>query len=172
MYIIFLYVCECVGNEFISCEPKITVTVRVHVRTFTNSPNLIFFTKFQAVTIQPFFIWNIIQTLRSFVRFHRLFRVYKQCIFFSNETNKKKINRILKKSWNENDSSQHKCKKNRTKMQKREDSFIFRSDLSRKWKLQKVPTKWKFTENKLIPSRSAGMCNINNSTKTACTYDS
>lgn len=37
---------------------------------------------------------------------------------------------------------------------------------------QKVPKKWKFTENKLILSRSAGMCNINNSTKTACTYDS
>lgn len=39
-------------------------------------------------------------------------------------------------------------------------------------KAQKVPTKRKFTENKLIPSRSAGMCNINNIAKIACTNDS
>lgn len=135
IYIIVLCVCECVGNEFISCELKITVTVRVHVRTFTNSPNLIFFTKFKAVTIQPFFIWNIIQTLRSFVRFHRLFTVYKQCIFFSNDSNKKKDQPNFKKSWNVNDSSQHKCKKNKNAKKKKILQFSDRIS-SRKWKLQ------------------------------------
>lgn len=90
---------------------------------------------------------------------------------------KKKDQPNFKKSWNVNDSSQHKCKKNKTKMRKRKRFFNFpigfRAENENcnglmQGESQKVPTKWKFTENKSIPSRSAGMCNINNITKTAC----
>lgn len=92
------------------------------------------FAKFKAVTIQPFFIWNIIQTLRSFVRFHRLFTVYKQCIYFSNESNNKKrsteFKKIMKCKWfiATQMQKEQKCKKEK-------DSLIFRSDFEPKMKI-------------------------------------
>lgn len=147
-------------NEHVLC---------IHSRTFNQSNKiLIFFTEMKAETIQPF----------SFETSSRLyvnsFTLYKQCtsFFFQNESKKSQTNVKKKSRMQMIRTTTFKRIMKKIKHTRIADSFIFRSDLIRRWKLQcgnarriaerNEPRKCNFAKNKSIQSISAGMHNINN----------